>query len=65
MLNKIDMLDRPEEEIMGMRILLEPDTVSGNDVLFIEHLTKSFDGEYLFQNIFHGYPPWRTGGADR
>ena len=51
MLNKIDMLDRPEEEIMGMRILLEPDTVSGNDVLFIEHLTKSFDGEYLFQNI--------------
>ena len=51
MLNKMDMLDRPEEEIMGMRILLEPDTVSGNDVLFIEHLTKSFDGEYLFQNI--------------
>ncbi len=51
MLNKMDMLNRPEEEIMGMRILLEPDTVSGNDVLFIEHLTKSFDGEYLFQNI--------------
>ena len=51
MLNKMDMLDRPEEEIMGMRILLEPDTVSGNDVLFIEHLTKSFDGKYLFQNI--------------
>ena len=51
MLNKMDMLDRPEEEIMGMHILLEPDTVSGNDVLFIEHLTKSFDGEYLFQNI--------------
>lgn len=51
MLNKMDMLDHPEEEIMGMRILLEPDTVSGNDVLFIEHLTKSFDGEYLFQNI--------------
>ena len=51
MLNKMDILDRPEEESMGMRILLEPDTISGNDVLFIEHLSKSFDGEYLFQDI--------------
>lgn len=31
--------------------MLEPDTLSGNDVLFIENLTKSYDGEYLFQNV--------------
>lgn len=51
MLNKVDVMDKPLEESSGMRILLEPDTVSGNDVLFIEHLSKSFDGEYLFQDI--------------
>lgn len=51
MLDKIEIMDRPPEESDGMRILLEPDILSGNDVLFIEHLTKSFDGRYLFQDI--------------
>jgi ATP-binding cassette subfamily F protein 3 len=51
MLDKMDIVDKPLEEDAGMRISLKPDTVSGNDVLFIEHLTKSFDGEYLFQDI--------------
>ena len=51
MLDKMEVIDKPLEESSGMRILLEPDTISGNDVLFIENLTKSFDGEYLFQNL--------------
>lgn len=51
MLDKMEILDKPFEEAAGMRILLKPDTVSGNDVLFVEHLSKSFDGEYLFQDI--------------
>lgn len=50
-LDKMEILDKPFEEAAGMRILLKPDTVSGNDVLFVEHLSKSFDGEYLFQDI--------------
>lgn len=51
MLDKMELVDKPFEENDGMRILLKPDTTSGNDVLFIEHLTKSFDHEYLFQDI--------------
>lgn len=51
MLDKMEVIDKPFEEESGMRILLKPDTVSGNDVLFIEHMTKSFDGTYLFRDI--------------
>lgn len=51
MLDKMERVDKPLEESDGMRIMLEPDTLSGNDVLFVENLTKSYDGEYLFQNV--------------
>ena len=51
MLDKMERVDKPREESDGMRIMLEPDTLSGNDVLVIENLTKSYDGEYLFQNV--------------
>lgn len=51
MLDKMERVDKPLEESDGMRIMLEPDTLSGNDVLFIENLAKSYDGEYLFQNV--------------
>ena len=51
MLDKMERVDKPLEESDGMRIMLEPDTLSGNDVLFIENMTKSYDGEYLFQNV--------------
>ena len=47
----MEIIDKPLEENANMRIMLEPDTISGNDVLYIENLTKSFDGEYLFQNL--------------
>lgn len=51
LLDKMELVEKPLEETTGMRILLEPDTISGNDVLFVENLTKSYDGEYLFQNL--------------
>ena len=34
-----------------MKIKLEPEVVSGNDVLSVEGLTKSFDDVTLFKNI--------------
>lgn len=34
-----------------MNIKLEPSVISGNDVLTVTDLTKSFDGNTLFNNI--------------
>ena len=34
-----------------MHITLEPEVVSGNDVLTVEGLSKSFDGHTLFANL--------------
>ncbi len=51
MLNKIDRLDKPLELNSKMRIRLEPETISGNDVLTIEGLTKSFGDKHLFSNL--------------
>lgn len=51
MLNKIQKLEKPVEALPQMRIALEPRYVSGNDVLTVEGLTKSFPGQNLFSNI--------------
>ena len=48
MLDKIQVLDKPVMEQERMRIQLEPRTISGNDVLAVEGLTKSFPGQKLF-----------------
>ena len=50
MLNKIEVLDKPTTDISSMNIRLEPNILSGNDVLTIEGLSKSFDHHILFQN---------------
>ena len=34
-----------------MNITLEPDIVSGNDVLTVRGLTKGFDGQTLFSDV--------------
>ena len=34
-----------------MNITLEPDIVSGNDVLTVLGLTKGFDGQTLFSDV--------------
>lgn len=51
MLDKIEIIDKPQELNDKMNIKLEPNVVSGNDVLTISGLSKSFDDVTLFDNI--------------
>ena len=51
MLDKVDRLDKPAVLNDKMRITLEPETISGNDVLTIEGLSKSFGDKHLFRNL--------------
>ena len=52
MLNKVQRIDKPVEVQSQMRLSLEPRVVSGNDVLTVEDLAKSFPQQKLFSNIF-------------
>lgn len=51
MLDKMEVVDKPVELNAKMNIQLEPSVISGNDVLTVTDLTKSFDGNTLFNNI--------------
>ncbi len=50
MLDKIERLEKPVEENASMRITLTPHITSGNDVLSIRGLSKSYGDHPLFQN---------------
>ncbi|MDE6183896.1 MAG: ATP-binding cassette domain-containing protein, partial [Lachnospiraceae bacterium] len=51
MLSKIEVLDKPTEARTDIHMTLTPRCVSGNDVLHIEGLAKSFGKQELFSNI--------------
>lgn len=51
MLNKIELLEKPTEVNDEMRIQLEPNVISGNDVLTVKDLKKSFGDNLLFDHI--------------
>ncbi len=51
MLNRITPMEKPVNSEMEMHFSLEPSCISGNDVLSIEHLSKSFGKRTLFQDI--------------
>ena len=51
MLNKIELVEKPEELNDKMNITLNPKVISGNDVLHVEELSKSFDDNMLFSDI--------------
>ncbi|MGN0316680.1 MAG: ABC-F family ATP-binding cassette domain-containing protein [Lachnospira sp.] len=51
MLDRIELVDKPLELNDKMNIVLEPNVVSGNDVLSITGLSKSFDSTPLFTDI--------------
>ena len=51
MLNKIDVIEKPVEVDGKMRFAIEPSVISGNDVLTVEHLEKSFGPHMLFSDI--------------
>ncbi len=48
MLDKIERLEKPVTEDAAMRITLTPRVVSGNDVLTVTDLSKSFGAHHLF-----------------
>lgn len=51
MLEKIVPVEKPIDHDLELHFSLEPSVVSGNDVLSVENLSKSFDGIPLFANI--------------
>lgn len=51
MLDKITLVEKPSEVSQDIHFSLEPSCVSGNDVLKIEHLTKRFGKQLLFEDI--------------
>ena len=51
MLEKMDVLKKPVQIDSEIHIQLEPRIVSGNDVLTVENLEKSFDGNPLFSHL--------------
>lgn len=50
MLEKIEVLEKPAEVNDEMRIRLEPNIISGNDVLTVKGLKKAFHQNLLFEN---------------
>ena len=47
----MDVLEKPVDENTEMKLLLEPDITSGNEVLNIRGLSKAFGQEVLFSGI--------------
>ncbi|MGC4019560.1 MAG: ABC-F type ribosomal protection protein [Muricomes sp.] len=51
MLNKMTLVDKPQDDPREIHFSLEPSFISGNDVLSVEELSKSFDSQILFQDV--------------
>ena len=46
-----EQLEKPEKEERGIRFEFGVNTRGGNDVLFCDRLSKSFDEKQLFKNV--------------
>lgn len=51
MLNKMDLIEKPIEEHHTFHFSLEPSCISGNDVLSVENLSKSYGSHTLFDDV--------------
>lgn len=51
MLDKMVLVEKPTEDTAELRFTLEPSCVSGNDVLKVEHLSKSYGSLKLFEDV--------------
>lgn len=51
MLDKMEVIQKPTEANTDMKIALTPHCISGNDVLYVEGLSKSFGKEALFSKL--------------
>ena len=50
MLEKMERIEKQEQRT-DIHLVLEPSCVSGNDVLSVDHLSKSFPSQPLFENV--------------
>lgn len=50
-LDKMELVEKITEPNTSMKIHLEPDSVSGKDVLFMSHLKKAFGEQVLFEDL--------------
>lgn len=51
MLNKVERLEKPVDENTEMHIVLEPNVISGNDVLSVSDLAKAYSAVPLFSDL--------------
>lgn len=51
MLQKMDLVEKPVQVNTQMKLMLQPDCISGNDVLSVSELSKSFASLTLFDKI--------------
>ena len=51
MLSKMERIEKPTEAASAMHIRLEPQIMSGNDVLTVRELKKSFGSNLLFSDV--------------
>lgn len=51
LLDKMQRLDKPVDELTEIHLRLTPSVTSGNDVIRVERLAKSFDGKKLFEQV--------------
>ena len=50
-LEKMELMDRPQTRTRTMKLSFEMDYETGNDVLVIENLSKSFGSKQVFSNV--------------
>ena len=50
-LAKVEVLEKPVEDVRQMNFTLTPSKLSGNDVLTVENLEKTYDGNTLFTEL--------------
>ena len=51
MLDKMDVLERPEAELAGMQLSFAPESRSGEEVLGVQDLTAAFGDRVLFADV--------------
>ena len=51
LLDKMEVIEKPQEVRDAMQIRMEPEVESGMDVLLAEHLSKTYGANCLFQDI--------------
>ena len=51
MLDKVELIEKPTEEKIDMSLTFPIHKESGNDVLFVDNIAKSYDGRTLFDDL--------------